>query len=86
MTRPGIAHFVADVTDVVVAQVIVDPDPRRRAQAQQEPEREVEGARREVERQRRIEMQPPVTITAAVVSSVPIQRLTVSVPIDLIRR
>ena len=33
---PRIAHFVADVADVVVAEVVVDPDPGGRAQAEEE--------------------------------------------------
>ena len=52
-----VAHLVADVADVVVAEVVVDPDARRGAEPEEEAEREVERAGREVERDVRIEVQ-----------------------------
>src|SRR5690242_5501001 len=39
-------YFVADIADIVIAQVIVDTDSRRRAESEEEAEREVEGAGR----------------------------------------
>ena len=64
---PGIPDLVADVADVVVAQVVVDADARRRAQAEEEAEREVERARRKIESERGLKCSAPVTITASVV-------------------
>ena len=51
-----VADLVADVADVVVAEVVVDRDEGRAAQAEDEPAVEVERARREVERPRRVEV------------------------------
>src|SRR5439155_15901579 len=45
----GVLDFVADIADVVIAEVVVHADPRRGAQAQKKTEREIEGARRKVE-------------------------------------
>src|SRR2546430_13913483 len=53
---PRIAHFVADVADVVVAEVVVDTNASCRAKAEEKSEREVESARRKVECKARIEM------------------------------
>src|SRR5262245_1288631 len=52
----GIFDLVADVADVVIAQVIVDADPRSRAESEQKPGREVERAWRKIESDFRIEM------------------------------
>ena len=72
MTRPGILHLVADVADVVVAEVVVDADPRRRAEAEEKAEREAERAGREVERDVRDRSAARrSTITATTVISVP---------------
>ena len=49
--------FVPDEANVVIAEVIVNADPRGRTQTEQEPEREFESFRRKVERQPGIEMQ-----------------------------
>ena len=54
-----ILHFVADVADVVVAEVVVRAHARRRAEAEQEAEREVEGAGREVEGNFGVEVHRP---------------------------
>src|SRR5215510_4075791 len=55
--RPsGISDLVADVADVVIAQVIVDADPRSRAESEQKPGREVERAWWKIESDFRIEM------------------------------
>ena len=82
-----ILDFVADVADVVVAQVVVDADPRRRAEADQETQREVERAGRKIERDARgSKWQTPVTMTAAVVSRLPTQSVTVSGPSEPIGR
>src|SRR6266568_1087373 len=53
---PRIAHFVTDIADVVVAEVVVDADARRCAEAEEESEREVERAGWKVEGETRIEM------------------------------
>src|SRR5215470_11136863 len=45
----GIFDLVADVADVVIAQVIVYADPRSRAESEQKPGREVERAWRKIE-------------------------------------
>ena len=83
-----VPHLVADVGHVVVAQVVVDADPRRRAEAEEEARRRTRSAPGG-----HVERDAPgrsasrrSTITAAVVSSVPIQRLTVSLPIESMRR
>ena len=81
-----IPDFVADVADVVVAQVVVDADPRRRAEPDEETHREVERAGREIERHAGIEVSTPVTMTAAVVSRLPTQSVTVSGPSEPIGR
>src|SRR6266540_1393346 len=52
----GIFDFVADVADVVIAQVIVDADPRSRAESEQKPGREGERAWWKIESDFRIEM------------------------------
>src|SRR5215510_4791673 len=52
----GIFDLVADVADVVIAQVIVDADPRSRAESEQESGREVERAWWKIESDFRIEM------------------------------
>src|SRR5262249_30243574 len=55
--RPsGIFDLVADVTDVVIAQIIVDADPRSRAESEQKPGREVECSGWKIESDFRIEM------------------------------
>src|SRR5687767_15094377 len=51
-----VAHLVADVADVVIAQIVVDPDARCRAQPEEEAEREIERARGKVEGDARIEV------------------------------
>src|ERR1700730_6108961 len=51
-----IFHFVADVTDVVIAQIVVNTDARGGAKAKEKAKRETESARREVECSRRAEM------------------------------
>src|SRR6266513_2304333 len=45
----GILDFVADIADVVVAEVVVDAEPRRGAEAHEETQGETERARWEVE-------------------------------------
>src|SRR6266850_6006892 len=52
-----ILYFVADVADIVVAQVIVDADARRRAKPQEKADGEVERPRREIEREPGVEVQ-----------------------------
>ena len=52
-----VLHLVADVADVVIAEVVVDADPSRRAQPEKESEREIERARREIKRNARIEVE-----------------------------
>src|ERR1051326_1905008 len=49
-------HFVADVTDVVITQVVEDADPRRGTQTEEEAEREIERARRKVKSDSGVEM------------------------------
>src|SRR6266850_6124120 len=52
-TRYGPArvfYFVSDVTDVVIAKVIVNPYSRRSTQAKKKTQREIESAWRKVER------------------------------------
>src|SRR5260221_14453305 len=51
-----LAHLAAHVTHVVVAEVVVDPDAGRRAQSEEKTEREIESARRKVERNARVQM------------------------------
>ena len=53
---PRVLHLVADVADVVVAEVIVDRDPRGGAEAKQKPERERERVGWKIERHTRIEV------------------------------
>src|SRR5438128_1196880 len=53
----GILDFVADIADIVVAEVVVDADPRRGAEAQKKTEREIESARRKVEGDPGVEVQ-----------------------------
>ena len=53
----GVPHFVADVTDVVVAQVVVDAHARRRAETEEEPGGEVEGSLWKVEGDGRVEVE-----------------------------
>ena len=51
-----ILHLVADVADVVVAEVVVNADPRRGAETDEKADRERERARREIERHVAVEV------------------------------
>ena len=83
----GILDFVADVADVVVAEIVIDADSRRGAEAKQKADREVERAGRKVERARRVEVKRPARRSPLPSSAAcPSQRLTVSVPIASMRR
>jgi len=79
-------HFVADVGDAVVAEVVVDPDARRGAEAEQEPTENEKAPGGASKASAGSKWRAPVTMTAAVVSSVPAHRLTVRRPIDPIFR
>src|SRR2546422_506151 len=50
-------HFVADVTDVVISKVIIDPQASGRREAEQETPGKSERIRRKIERALRVEMQ-----------------------------
>src|SRR5213080_613976 len=82
----GILYLVTDIADVVVAQVVVDADPRRGAEAQQEAQGEGEGARGKSDATRWSKCSAPVTTTTLAVMIVPIQSVTVIAAIDVIRR
>src|SRR5438874_4473091 len=53
---PRILDFITDIADVVVTQIVVDPNAGSAAQTEEESERKVESARRKIERDARIEM------------------------------
>src|SRR5207237_6587602 len=51
-----VLHLVADIADVVVAEVVVDPDAGRGAESKEETQREIERAGREIESDARVEV------------------------------
>src|SRR5206468_11524893 len=51
-----VADLVADVAHVVIAEVVVDPDARRRTESEEESQREVERAGWKIEGETRIEV------------------------------
>src|SRR5262249_59243137 len=47
-SSPRLSNFVADITDVVIAEIIKADDSRRRPQSQETPEREIERVGRKI--------------------------------------
>ena len=52
----GILHFISDVTNIIIAEIIIDTHPGGLAKSEEESQGKPEGVRREIEGQFRIEM------------------------------
>ena len=63
----GILDLVADVADVVVAEVVVDADARRGAEAERKPSEKLNAPGGKSNATRRSKCSAPVTMTANVV-------------------